>query len=227
MTKENKVARKDKYCLTQDVYKYLADLSTPKDKDLCALDSYSKTLREGRMQITPEQGAFLKFITQSEKPKLALEIGTMLGYSTMCIAKGLSDGGKLITLDRSNNWIEKAKEFWADAGVLDKIEFKQNDALVSLEELIKEYPEGSFDFVFIDADKGNYLNYYEYSLKLLKKGGVVIIDNVLLWGLVIDPEETGEVFEKVRQFNDFLAKDSRVEISGVPLGDGFILARKL
>ena len=153
-----------------------------------------------------------------------LEIGTFTGYSALVVALALPEDGKIVACDISEEWTAIGKKKWEQAGVAEKIELRIGAALGTLEELIQEGQEGSFDFAFIDADKANYLDYYKMCLKLVRKGGVVAIDNVLWNGSVINSEINDVDTVAIRDLNDFLAKDERVSLSMVPVGDGLTLA---
>ena len=156
--------------------------------------------------------------------KKTLEIGTFTGYSALVVALALPEDGKIVACDISEEWTAIGKKKWEQAGVAEKIELRIGAALGTLEELIQDGQEGSFDFAFIDADKANYLDYYKMCLKLVRKGGVVAIDNVLWNGSVINSEINDVDTVAIRDLNDFLAKDERVSLSMVPVGDGLTLA---
>ena len=156
--------------------------------------------------------------------KKTLEIGTFTGYSALAVALALPEDGKIVACDISEEWTAIGKKKWEQAGVAEKIELRIGAALGTLEELIQEGQEGSFDFAFIDADKANYLDYYKMCLKLVRKGGVVAIDNVLWSGSVINSEINDVDTVAIRELNEFLAKDERVSLSMVPVGDGLTLA---
>lgn len=187
-----------------------------------------ETLKTGweRMQISPEQGQFLAFLIEMMGASRVLEIGTFTGYSALCMAAALPEDGSLLCCDVNEEWTSIGKRFWALAGVADKIELKLAFALETIQTLLSEGQEGSFDFVFIDADKENYNAYYEHSLQLLRKGGVVAIDNVFWSGDVADPAKQDKETQAIREVTQAIHLDQRVSLSLVPIGDGLLLARK-
>jgi caffeoyl-CoA O-methyltransferase len=179
------------------------------------------------MQIAPEQAQFLHLLAKITGAKKALEVGAFLGYSSAWVALAMPPGGKLITCDVSEEFTRRARETWQQAGVEDRIELRLGPALATLDALIAGGETGSFDFVFIDADKTNYENYYERALLLVRQGGVIAIDNVLWDGAVIDVNDRTAHTEAIRLFNTKLLGDRRVAMSLVTLGDGLTVACKL
>ena len=175
------------------------------------------------MQVAPEQGAFLTMLTRLIGATSAVEVGTFTGYSSLCIARGLPADGRLLCCDVSEEWTSIARRYWKDAGVDDRIELRIAPAVETLEALPKD---ASIDFAFIDADKPNYRNYYEALLPRMRTNGVIGVDNVLWGGAVIDPAATDENTTAIKEFNDFLATDDRVDVVMLPLSDGLTLARK-
>jgi caffeoyl-CoA O-methyltransferase len=156
-----------------------------------------------------------------------LEIGVFRGYSTLAMALALSPGGRIIACDQDPNATAIAKQYWQKAGVGEKIDLRLGPALSTLSKLAEENTSPIFDLIFIDADKRNYPHYYEGSLKLLRPGGLVIIDNVLWHGAVLEVNSNDQRTQVLREFNRSLAQDERVKISVIPLGDGMTLAYKL
>jgi caffeoyl-CoA O-methyltransferase len=179
------------------------------------------------MQTSPEQGQFLHLMARLAGARKTLEVGVFLGYSSTWVALGLPEDGKVIACDLSEEHTAQARRLWREAGVEEKIELRLGPALDSLNALLAEGHGGTFDFVFIDADKANYGNYYERSMELVRRGGLIAIDNVLWGGDVIDPGNTDADTEAIRAFNRKLQDDDRVALSLVPLGDGLTLACKL
>ncbi len=176
------------------------------------------------MQICPEQGALMANLVRLMSAKRTIEIGTFTGYSALAVALALPEDGKIVACDISEEWTSIGRKKWEQAGVADKIDLRIGPALGTLEELVDDGQEGSFDFAFIDADKANYLDYYKMCLKLVRKGGVVAIDNVLWSGAVINPDINDVDTLAIRELNEFLAQDERVSLSMVPIGDGLTLA---
>jgi predicted O-methyltransferase YrrM len=179
------------------------------------------------MQTAPEQGQFLGLLARLAGAKKTLEVGVFLGYSATCVALALPDDGKIIACDVSEEFTSHARRLWKQAGVEHKIDLRLAPGLQTLDALIAGGEAGTFDFAFIDADKTNYANYYERALVLLRRGGLIVIDNVLWHGAVVDPNERDADTEAIRAFNQKLHGDSRVALSLVPLGDGLTLACKL
>jgi predicted O-methyltransferase YrrM len=195
--------------------------------------SLLKRLREqtardsmSRMQIAPEQGQLMALLVQLMGARKALEIGVYTGYSALCVARVLPDDGRLVACDINEAWTSVAKDYWRAAGLMERIDLRLAPALATLDELIEGGETGSFDFAFIDADKQNYLAYYERCLKLLRPGGLIAVDNTLWSGSVIDPTDREPDTLAIRAFNEALHTDRRVYVSLVPIGDGLTLALK-
>jgi len=188
------------------------------------------------MQIPPEQGQFMSFLVKVLGAKKALEIGTYTGYSTLCVALALPKDGRVVACDINDNWASVGRKYWKEAGVEQKIDFRLGPALRTLEALIESGEAGSFDFAFIDADKGNYDQYYEKSISLLRPGGVIAIDNVLLFGSVVDPSVldadlrsriSDTDIDVMQKLNEKVKNDPRVDATMLPLADGLTLVRKI
>lgn len=187
------------------------------------------------MQIPPEQGQFMMFLVKALGVKKALEVGTYTGYSALAMAMAMPDDGKLIACDISEQWAEIGRKYWREAGVEHKIDFRFGKAVRTLDKMIQAGEAGSYDFVFIDADKINYDAYYERALVLLRQGGVIALDNVLLFGAVADANVldadlrtriSDADITAMRQLNEKIRNDARVEMTLLPLADGLTLARK-
>ena len=176
-----------------------------------------------RMQISISQSQFLHLIIKISNIKKVLEIGTFTGLSTLSMALALSDDGKIIALDKNNETNKVATNFFKKANQEHKIKTLIKPALESLDEIKNE----KFDLVFIDADKTNYIEYYELSLELLNKNGLIIIDNVLWYGEVVNQNNTDKFTKNIKEFNNHISKDERIEKLIVPLGDGMTVCRKL
>ena len=186
--------------------------------------TYNDTLGEiKRMQISISQCHFLHLLIKSSKIKKILEIGTFTGLSTLSMALALSGDGKIIALDKNKETNEVAIDFFKKANQEHKIKTLIKPALESLDEIKNE----KFDLVFIDADKMNYIEYYERSLQLLNKNGLIIIDNVLWYGEVVNENNTDKFTKNIKEFNNHISKDTRVEKLIIPLGDGMTVCRKL
>ncbi len=210
--------------LTNDLRDYLWEKGMKEHSSLTELREETAQLPESVMQICPEQGALMANLVRLMSAKRTIEIGTFTGYSALAVALALPEDGEIVACDISEKWTSIGKKKWEAAGVADKIDLRIGAASETLEELLEDGQEGSFDFAFIDADKANYLDYYRLCLKLVRKGGVIVIDNVLWSGSVIDPDINDVDTVAIRELNDFLAQDERVSLSMVPIGDGLTLA---
>jgi predicted O-methyltransferase YrrM len=191
------------------------------------LRAETATLPDSRMQIGPDQGAFLAMLARLIGARRALEIGVYTGYSSLAVAAALPEGGKLVACDVSEEWTSIARRYWAQAGLADRIELRLGPALATLADLLAQGGADSFDFAFIDADKLEYDAYYESCLRLVRPGGLIAIDNVLWGGAVADPAENDPETAAIRTLNQKVRDDPRVESSLVTIGDGVLLARRL
>ncbi|MCA9511339.1 MAG: class I SAM-dependent methyltransferase [Myxococcota bacterium] len=211
--------------LTEALHEYLVAHSDPDDDLLRELTAETKRSVEGLwlMEIAPEQGAFMQMLVAISGARRAVEVGTFTGHSSISIARGLPDDGRLLCLDTSEEWTAIARRYWAKAGLEHKIELRLGPAVDALRALPRE---PLFDFAFIDADKPNYPVYYEEILARMPQGGLVVCDNVLWMGAVVDPAAQDEQTKAIRAFNDLVAADARVSTSMIPVGDGLLLARK-
>ena len=177
------------------------------------------------MQIAPEQGAFLQVLVKLTGAKKYVEIGTFTGYSALSVALAMPADGKLVALDVSKEYTDKARGYWKEAGVDSKIDLRIGPALETLDAMIAS-KEAPFDFAFIDADKTNYDGYYERVLKLLRPGGLVALDNMLWSGRVADPGATDADTSALRALNAKIHADARVDMALATVGDGVMLAVK-
>jgi len=180
-----------------------------------------------RMQVSPEQGQFMSLLVSIAQPKRILEIGTFTGYSSLCMAFASRDDVNIITCDKDETWTSIAKKYWQESEQDHKITLWLGEAIESLSDLKQEYGEESFDFIFLDADKENYPNYYPLLKCLLRKGGLLLVDNVFWSGKVLDNEDTSEPTIGVREMNEILHRDIDMSISMVPISDGLTIAKKL
>jgi caffeoyl-CoA O-methyltransferase len=212
------------FFLTTPLHDYLLAHAPPLDDVQRELIAETEALGGiSMMQIAPEQGAFMMLLTRLIGARRAIEVGTFTGYSALSIARGLPDDGNLLCCDVSEEWTAIARKYWERAGVEDKIELRIAPALDTLRSL----PAGEqFDLAFIDADKENYPHYYEEVLARLRSNGVILVDNTLWMGAVIDPKATDDQTETIRAFNDKVATDERVESVILTVGDGLTLVRK-
>jgi caffeoyl-CoA O-methyltransferase len=180
-----------------------------------------------RLQIGPEQGQFLHLLARILGARRTLEVGVLMGYSSTWVALALPPGGKVVACDRNAEYMARARRTWREAGVEDKIEVRLGPALETLDALLAEGRAGTFDLAFIDADKGNYANYYDRSLELVRTGGLIVADNVLWHGRPLDRNDHTVDTKAIRAFNRKLHADDRVALSVVTMGDGLALASKL
>jgi len=211
--------------LDDRLYDYLLKVGVRESDLLKELRAETSKLSSAGMQIGPDQGAFMHLLAGLIGARRALEIGTFTGYSSLCVASALPADGKLICCDVSEEYTSIARNYWRRAGIESRIELRLGPAVATLDQLIEaKVPE--FDFIFIDADKANYVNYYERALKLVRTGGLIAIDNVLWGGDVADPKVDDEDTRAIRALNDKISADERVILSMIPLGDGLTLARK-
>jgi predicted O-methyltransferase YrrM len=212
--------------LAETLADYIQSISLREPDILKQLREETAKLSMARMQISPEQGQLMALLVQLMGAKKTLEIGVFTGYSALAVALALPVDGKLIACEISEEYTAIAKDFWGRAGVSEKIDLRIAPALETLEKLITEGEAESFDLAFIDADKRNYENYYERVLTLLRPGGLILIDNVLWSGKVVDPTITDKQTQAIREFNQKLHQDSRISLSVVAIADGLTLALK-
>ncbi len=205
---------------------YIQSISLREPDILKQLREETAKLSMARMQISPEQGQLMALLVHLMGAKKTLEIGVFTGYSALAVALVLPNDGKVIACEISEEYTAIAKDFWGRAGVSEKIDLRIAPALETLEKLIAEGEAESFDLAFIDADKRNYENYYERALTLLRPDGLILIDNVLWSGKVVDSTITDKQTQAIREFNQKLHQDSRISLSVVAIADGLTLALK-
>lgn len=179
------------------------------------------------MRSAPEQGQLMAMLIRLIGARRILEIGTYTGYATLWMALAIAGDGHIISCDVSEPWTSVARQYWHKAGVADRISLRLAPALITLDALLADGAAGSFDFIFIDADKVNYAAYYERSLALLRAGGLMAVDNTLWGGSVIDTDNQEASTCTIRTFNKSLYQDHRIDLAMLPLADGLTLARKL
>jgi caffeoyl-CoA O-methyltransferase len=212
------------FFLAPAIHSYLVEHGTPPDDVQRSLIEETAELGGiSVMQIAPEQGAFMTVLTRLVDARRAVEVGTFTGYSALAIARGLPDDGRLLCCDVSEEWTAIGRRHWDRAGVGDKIELRIGPALDTLRALPGEE---AFDLAFIDADKVNYQGYYEEILVRLRRNGVILVDNTLWMGAVVDRKADDDDTKAIRAFNDFVAADDRVDSVMLPISDGLTLLRK-
>ena len=211
--------------IDESLVKYLQNVGYRKDKIIDDLaDETSKLGSVSQMQIAKEQGQFLEIITKLSKAKSCLEVGRFTGMSTLFIARGLSAEGKITTIDNSDEFLSLAKKYWDLDNMSSKIESIIGDGVEIMQSMIDR--QHSYVFIFIDADKNNYPNYYELSLSLVPSNGIIIIDNMLWHGDVADEKKNDSQTNTIRDLNTKIQNDSRVDFSLLPLSDGLSFIRK-
>jgi caffeoyl-CoA O-methyltransferase len=211
--------------LSDALQEYVEAHSAPPDQILTELAEQTARLfsAEAGMQIGPEQGTFMTLLAKLVGAARAVEVGTFTGYSAICVARGLTDGGRLLCCDISEEWTSVAREYWKRAGLDDRIELRLGPAAKTLREL----PEGTtFDYAFIDADKTSYVEYWDLIVPMIRSNGVILVDNTLSKGRVADQRIIDDTVQAIRRFNDHAKADDRVELVLLPIGDGLSLARK-
>ncbi|MBL1209229.1 class I SAM-dependent methyltransferase [Geminocystis sp. GBBB08] len=212
--------------LSSQLYEYLLSVSLRESKILQELRQEASSHPLGKMQISPDQAQFLALLIKLIGVKKILEIGVFMGYSSTAMALALPDEGKLIACDNRKDFTDIAQNYWQKAKVDHKITLHLKPALDTLDELIALGETETFDFVFIDADKSNYYNYYEKSLTLVRKNGLIAIDNVFWDNKVVDQNINDNPTKKIREFNQKLSQDYRIDLSIISIGDGLTLALK-
>ena len=211
--------------LSPELYDYLY-ASVREPEVLRELREETAKMPNSGMQISPEQGRFMAFLVECLGARRCVEVGTFTGYSALSVALALPPEGRLIACDVSEEWTTIARRYWDRAGVTGKIELRLGPGVATLDQLLAAGQANSFDFAFIDADKGAYPTYYERCLSLLRSGGVIAVDNALWGGKVADPTAKDADTTAIRELNARAAADPRVTASLVPIGDGLLLARK-
>ena len=208
------------------LYDYLLSVSLRDNPVQQQLRVATDQLENSAMQISADQAQFMYLLLILINAKRVIEIGTFTGYSALVMANALPDDGVIVACDISEEWTSMGKPYWEQAGVNDKIDLRLAPALETLEQLLNEGQDETFDAAFIDADKVNMRNYYEYCLRLVKPGGLIMLDNVLWGGSVVDNSKQDDDTRAIRATNVFVHQDQRVDLSLVPIGDGLTLARK-
>jgi len=209
-----------------ELYKYIVDHSVSKNKHLSSLIEKTDELKNAVMQISPDLGQLLSWLIKLSNAKRTLDVGTFTGHSALVAALAVPDDGEVLTFDIDDRNIELAREHWQAAGVFDKVKFHLGPALEELEALLADQA-GSFDFAFIDADKRSYQKYFELCYKLVRPGGVMVFDDTLWGGDVVGHASDSKQLPAIKEFNDAIYKDNRVEITLLPIGNGVTMALKL
>jgi predicted O-methyltransferase YrrM len=211
--------------MTPELYEYMLDKSLSEHPVLEALRKETSKMELANMQVAPEQGQFMQFLLRLTQAEYVLELGTFTGYSALAMSLVLPDHGRLITCDISEQWTKNATHYWKKAEQDHKIQLRLGPAIESLYALLNEGWQQKFDFIFIDADKTNYLHYYELALKLIKPRGLIAIDNVFWDGKVVDAQDNSPQTREIKKLNELIKTDERVFVSLLPIADGLFLVQ--
>ncbi len=213
--------------LTRELYDYILDVSLREHDALQAIRAATAAHPQAKMQISPEQGQFMAFLIRLMGARRVLEIGTFTGYSALAMALALPQDGLLVACDISKEFTDIARLHWDSTRVSHKIELRLGPALQTMDQLLEDGQDASFDACFIDADKEGYDAYYERALKLIRPGGAIMIDNVLRGGDAANAATSSTATQAIQALNLKLRTDARVHLSLVPIGDGLTLALKI
>ncbi len=212
--------------LSDDLHSYLLQSTLRDHPALHALREETAHMAEGRMQISAEQGQLMQLLVELTGARKIIEVGTFTGYSSTAMALAMPPDGRIVCCDVSEKFTNVARRAWTSAGVDGKIDLRIGPAVATMDKLLAGGEAGTYDMAFIDADKANYEAYYERALQLLRVGGLILVDNVLWSGRVIDPKIVDEDTKAIRILNGKIQKDARVTQAMLPIGDGLTLARK-
>ena len=212
--------------ISDDLAAYVRELGAREPAVLTRLREATAALPQHRMQVAPEEGAFLAMLVELTGARRCIEVGTFTGYSSTAVALALPADGRLVCCDVSEEWTAIARRHWDEAGVADRIDLRIAPAAETLDGLLADGEEGSYDFAFVDADKTGYDGYYERLLRLVRPGGLIAIDNTLWGGRVLDRDTEDEDTRAIQALNAKLRDDERVSLVLLPLADGVTLARR-
>jgi predicted O-methyltransferase YrrM len=212
--------------LSDGLHEYLLRVGVREHEALRRLREATQALPEHDMQVAPEQGALMGLLARLTGARRCLEVGTFTGYSALAVALALPADGHILCCDVSAEWTSIARRFWSEAGVGDRIELRLGPALQTLDALLADGAQDTFDYAFVDADKAGYPAYHDRLMQLVRPGGVMLWDNVLWGGEVIDPAADDPDTRGVRDLNEALARDERIDLVMLPVADGLTVARK-
>lgn len=212
--------------LTEALQSYVDAHGAREHPVLAELRAATAGMPHAQMQIGADQGAMMALLVKLLGARRTLEIGVFTGYSALAVALALPADGTVVACDISEEWTSMARRYWEKAGVANKIDLRLGRATKTLDAMLEAGEAGRYDFAFIDADKANYGAYYERCLTLLRTGGLIVVDNTLWSGSVIDARDKSEDASAIRAFNDALHRDERVDVALLTVGDGVTLARK-
>jgi predicted O-methyltransferase YrrM len=212
--------------LSDELAAYVVEVGVREPDVLARLREETAAIPQHGMQIAPEEGAFLAMLVELTGARRCIEIGTFTGYSAIAVALALPGDGQLVCCDVSQEWTSLASRYWDEAGVADKIDLRVAPAAETLDQLLADGEEGTYDFAFVDADKAGYDGYYEQLLRLVRRGGLIAFDNMLWGGEVLDQDSEDEDTLALRALNTKLAGDERITLCLLPVADGVTLARR-
>ena len=212
--------------ISDELAAYVIEVGTREPDVLARLREETAALPQHGMQISPEQGAFLALLVELIGARRCIEVGTFTGYSSIAVALALPDDGRLVCCDVSTDWTSLARKYWDEAGVAHKIDLHVAPATETLDQLLADGEEAAFDFAFVDADKTGYDAYYERLLRLVRPGGLIVFDNTLWNGKVVDQDTDDPDTRAIRALNSKLSGDERVTTCLLPVADGVTLARR-
>ena len=212
--------------LSDELAAYVIKVGTREPEVLARLREETAALPQHGMQIAPEEGAFLAMLVELTGARRCIEIGTFTGYSSTAVALALPEDGQLVCCDVSEDWTSLARRYWVEAGVAGKIDLRIAPAAETLDRLLAEGQDATYDFAFVDADKTGYDGYYERLLRLVRPGGLIAFDNTLWGGAVLDQDAEDEDTRAIQALNAKLAADERITLCLLPVADGVTLARR-
>ena len=212
--------------LSDELAAYVVQVGAREPEVLARLREETASIPQHGMQISPEEGAFLAMLAELTGARRCIEVGTFTGYSSTAVARVLPEDGRLVCCDVSEEWTSVARRYWEEAGVAHKIDLHIAPATETLDRLLADGEEATYDFAFVDADKSGYDGYYERLLKLVRPGGLIAIDNTLWHGAVLDEDSDDEDTRAIQALNAKLATDERVSLCLLPVADGVTLARR-
>jgi predicted O-methyltransferase YrrM len=212
--------------ISDDLAAYVVEVGTREPDVLARLREETAAIPQHNMQIAPEQGAFLALLVELIGARRCIEVGTFTGYSSTAVALALPEDGQIICCDVSEEWTSLARKYWAEAGVTGKVDLRIAPAAEMLDQLLAGGQESTYDFAFVDADKAGYDAYYERLLRLVRPGGLIVFDNMLWGGDVLDTDPSDEDTKALQALNAKLAHDERITLCLLPVADGVTLARR-
>jgi predicted O-methyltransferase YrrM len=212
--------------LSDELAAYVLRVGTREPEVLARLRDETAALPRHGMQIAPEQGALLAMLVELTDARHCIEVGTFTGYSSTAVALALPDDGSLVCCDVSEEWTTMARRYWDEAGVAGKVDLRVAPAAETLDQLLANGEEGTYDFAFVDADKSGYDGYYERLLRLVRRGGLIVFDNTLWGGEVLERDPVDEDTRALQALNAKLAADERISLCLLPVADGVTLARR-